>query len=423
MGSYQKINAYTPEWMKDFSCLGANCPKTCCKGWNIPVDQDHAEKYENLDDSELTPNLVSVFKKIRTRKNGRQENRYFLKLLDQEGDICPLLDNTGLCSLQNKYGPEILCTTCYFFPKILWQIEDQWSLSASLSCPVVLRKAILDQNPIRFLWMETDQDPDSEWLDISFVSDKHLQILLLNRQKIVNSMISLLQNQNDLIPNKLFRVCAFLNRLGTLLNSEKSLNFDDMINDAVDFVQKNGNSPVRSVESVEDLTRWIQLLSLMFNWGLESSARYHTDIRNDFLQVLAYAKNPVLIMAENYLFARNQVFQPFIRNNPYLIENFLVHFIFSDFLKQFSIYQNEITNVSNILNYEILQLCAIYSLMQFLFVKESLISGEMDSSIFMDVIYQADQSYLHYPTYIHQSLCHYPNTPLKEEDIRILLSC
>lgn len=423
MGLYQRINAYTPEWMRDFYCLGTDCPNTCCKGWNIPVDQAHAEKYENLDDSELSPILMNIFKKIRVKKNGKQENRYFLKLLDQEGDLCPLLDKTRMCRLQKKYGSEILCTTCYFFPKILWQIEDQWSLSASLSCPEVLRKAILSTDPIRFSWIETDQDPDSEWLDISLVSDKRMQMLLLNRQKIVDMMIMLLQNKNDLIPNKLFCVCAFLNRLGILLNSEENSSFDLMIAEAVDYIHKNGINPVRPVDSVEDLARWLQLLSLTFNWGLESSARYHTDIQKDFLQLLSYAKNPLIIMAENYLFARNQVFYPFLRNNPYLLENFLVHFIFSDFLKQFSIYQNETTNVSNILQFEILQLCAVFSLMQFLFVKQSLISGEMDSSIFLEVIYQADQSYLHYPMYISQSMRHFPNMPLKEEDIRMLLSC
>ncbi len=423
MESYLKIKAYAPEWMENFSCLGSNCPKTCCKGWNIPVDQEHAERYENLNDPDLTPILIKVFKKIKIRRNGKQENRYFLKLLEQREDICPLLDKTGLCSLQKKYSSDMLCATCYFFPKILWQIEDQWSLSASLSCPEVLRRAILNTDPIRFTWIETELDPESEWLDLSFVKDKHLKALLNNRPKIINIMISFLQNRTDSYATKLLFICSFLTNLSELIQNSDISDFDLLLSNAANLEMNNEITPIRSVDSVDDLTEWVQLLSTTFKWGLESSAKYHSDIQNDFLKILCYAKIPSRIIAENYLFARNQVFQPFIRKHPYLFENFLIHFIFSDFLKQFSLYQSETTNVTNIIRYEILQLCAIYSLMQFLFVKQSLSSGEMDSSIFLDVIHQADQSYLHYPVYIQQSLQHFPNIPLKDEDIRILLSC
>jgi lysine-N-methylase len=423
MESYLEINAYAPEWIQNFSCLGGKCPQTCCRGWNIPVDEEHALFYENINDPELLPIISKVLRKIRTKKHQKSENLYFLHLLDQPDDSCSLLNKERLCILQNKYGASLLCTTCYFFPKILWQIDDVWSLSASFSCPEVLRMAILNPKPIQFTTLGTDQDPQAEWLETSLINDADVRFILLNRQVIVSSVIRIIQDRRYSVPDRIYNACQFL------LFLEKS----------VQTVRKNGSEILSEIssddfnsllpagiipsDSIEKTTEWIRNIDFVFNWGMESNAKYHRDIQNDFSLMLCKKTDPYKIIAENYLTARNKTYLPFIKEKSYLIENFFVHYIFSDMLKQFSIYQNENVEVAQILNYEITQLCAVYALIQFLLVKQSLIAGEMNNSEFLNAMYQADRSYLHYPAFIIQSISRLPETIQQDKYIRMLLSC
>ena len=35
-----------PDFYDEFSCLAGACPKTCCAGWQIVIDETSLDKYE-----------------------------------------------------------------------------------------------------------------------------------------------------------------------------------------------------------------------------------------------------------------------------------------------------------------------------------------------------------------------------------------
>ena len=37
-----------PDFYDEFSCLAGACPKTCCAGWQIVIDETSLDKYEGL---------------------------------------------------------------------------------------------------------------------------------------------------------------------------------------------------------------------------------------------------------------------------------------------------------------------------------------------------------------------------------------
>ncbi len=423
MEPYFKIMAYAPKWLQNFSCLGGKCPQTCCRGWNIPIDEEHALLYENINDPEIQPDLSKVFQKIRTIKHRKSENLYFLHLLDQPADTCSLLNKEKLCTLQNKYGASALCTTCYFFPKVLWQIDNEWSLSASFSCPEVLRMAILDSKSIQFTTLETDHDPQAEWLETSSIKNIDIQFILMNRQAIINSVIRIIQDRRYSVRERIYNACQFLLYLEKNVQSIRKCGSEKLTETVIGDFYSHLPTGITPFESIEKAEEWIREIDQLFNWGMESNAKYHRDIQNDFSLMLCNNNDPYLIITENYLTARNKYYLPFISENSFLIENFMVHYIFSDMLKQFSTCQNETADVKLILRYEILQLCAIYALMQFLLTKQSLIAGEMNYSEFLNAVYQADRSYIHYPAFISQSINRLPETIQLDDWIKMLLSC
>ncbi len=37
------------EFFNSFTCIGSDCPDTCCKGWSISIDSDTAKIYKNTE--------------------------------------------------------------------------------------------------------------------------------------------------------------------------------------------------------------------------------------------------------------------------------------------------------------------------------------------------------------------------------------
>ncbi|MGB8454189.1 MAG: hypothetical protein WCD89_17895 [Anaerocolumna sp.] len=50
-----------PHYYDEFTCIGGECPDTCCAGWNIEVDKKSAEIYKNVP-GEFGDKLRSLIK-------------------------------------------------------------------------------------------------------------------------------------------------------------------------------------------------------------------------------------------------------------------------------------------------------------------------------------------------------------------------
>ncbi len=425
MEPYLKITAFSPAWIRDFKCSGQDCPLTCCRGWNIPVDEAHAAFYSQVTDPDLAPRLQISLKEIRTKRNRQYQNHYFLNLLDQPEEICALQDSEGLCRIQKEFGAAALPDTCYFFPKVLWQINNGWTLSADFACPEVLRAAILSPEPATFQWIETERDPQAEWLETTLIQDQPVRALLTNRQAIVLAVIRIIQDRRFETADRVYRACRFLSAL-------TMENLPEDADKAVSQIEQAASATINSAAdeekikpfvSSEKAAVWVRQLDKIFNWGMESNGKFNREMQHDFLQLLCGRTDPFMKIAENYLLARDHIFLPYISANPHLIENFFVHFVFSDMLKQFSAYQTGYLTVDEILGYEISQLCAVFALFHFLMAGQTLTAGHMNRQSFLQTIYHAGQSYLHYPAFIRQCVRRLPPGLSREEDIRLLLSC
>ena len=47
------MNHLIPRYYDKFSCIGSDCPETCCQGWKISIDKDTFNKYQKLDNKKL----------------------------------------------------------------------------------------------------------------------------------------------------------------------------------------------------------------------------------------------------------------------------------------------------------------------------------------------------------------------------------
>ncbi len=89
----------------NFICTADKCPENCCRGWRIHIDDDTVQKYFEMKgfDGFL----------IRLCMQTDDTMPYF----SRRSIVCPLMTPKGLCSIQKKYGEDLMPEICRRFPR------------------------------------------------------------------------------------------------------------------------------------------------------------------------------------------------------------------------------------------------------------------------------------------------------------------
>lgn len=144
------------EFFTEFQCVGGECPDTCCRGWNIYVDEESMKKYAQLPEVLRYQVLENIMEK---------DGKNMMKL-DGEG-CCPFLNSCGLCDLYEMISPDALCDTCQLYPRKIVNYYDTMMLTVSLSCPEVVRQLLEKKDTLGFRYVEDDtyvDTTDADWL-------------------------------------------------------------------------------------------------------------------------------------------------------------------------------------------------------------------------------------------------------------------
>lgn len=120
------MKLFRPEFVDWFQCIADRCNYTCCRGWDIIIDdatyKTHGEAYETLCPNCFFDNEKGIH--YITRK---------------EDSRCPLLTENGLCRVVTEYGEDALSYTCKIFPRmIMGEYDDTLEYSLDNGCPAVL---------------------------------------------------------------------------------------------------------------------------------------------------------------------------------------------------------------------------------------------------------------------------------------------
>ena len=131
------------DWWNDFSCIGGECPLTCCcTSWSIDLTEKEIEQYEKLDHPFRDTIVASIDK----------ENK---KMKEKDG-YCPLLTKEGWCHIVRECGEQYLSNTCTAFPRHRMIFGDVVEQTVELVCPVVANY-LFRKEKIAFEFGETDE--------------------------------------------------------------------------------------------------------------------------------------------------------------------------------------------------------------------------------------------------------------------------
>ena len=112
-----------PDFYADFACRAADCRHSCCKGWEIDVDEPALRRYAAVE-GDLGQEL---------RRNIYQDDdgAHFILTEDER---CPFLRGDGLCRLIVDLGEGALCEICALHPRFFTDVGENTLCGLGLSC-------------------------------------------------------------------------------------------------------------------------------------------------------------------------------------------------------------------------------------------------------------------------------------------------
>ncbi|EDP25740.1 hypothetical protein COPEUT_02115 [Coprococcus eutactus ATCC 27759] len=173
-----------PDYYKKFNCIADKCPDTCCGKWQIVIDDDSLEKYEDYNGEYRDELRRKVNWKEGVFRHGRSGK-------------CAFLRDDMLCDMYIHMGKESLCTTCREYPRHTEEFENVREVSLSLSCPEVARILMNITDKVTFVTEEDDEDE---------VFDDFDYFLYSNLEDIREAILNVIQDRSVNIRNRIERV-------------------------------------------------------------------------------------------------------------------------------------------------------------------------------------------------------------------------
>lgn len=118
--------------VRDFACLGDQCPDTCCKGWGMQLTPETIDKFKAE-----APELLDAV------SSGESQ---FIMRRDPATDYCVKFD-AGWCGIHRDYGPEFLGDACNFYPRVTRALDAHVITGLALSCPESARLMMYGEDP------------------------------------------------------------------------------------------------------------------------------------------------------------------------------------------------------------------------------------------------------------------------------------
>lgn len=325
-----------PKYLNKFKCIADKCEDTCCAGWEIVIDEETYDYYENLSGSfgeRLRSEIV----------NDGEDNIFVLK-----NGNCAFLNENKLCDIYNELGEDGLCYTCKKYPRYMEEFGSLREIGISLSCPEAARIMLGDSNKVEFELSENDEFITS-YNDI----DAMLFIELMQCRSII---FNILQNRNiDLN----IRASIILNfgkeiqdkidgeDLATLKAIKERYMDKNFINNTINDLDKNINDKeewYNDIEGYLNVFKSLKHINESDPLGLDKMLYYiegNSEKRKIYLD-------------------KYKEFNTFYKDNMYKFENILVYFVFRYFMKAVFDYDVAVKIKTAVVSYLMIkQLCVV----------------------------------------------------------------
>lgn len=318
-----------PQFMRKFKCLGAECEDTCCKGWTVFIDKETYQKYRNIHDNELKPMMNKAV--TRNRKADSNDKSYAKINMLEEG-TCPFLSKNMLCQIQQSHGEGYLSQICATYPRTANMVNGIIELSASLSCPEVVRLALF--NPEIMEFDEYDDDFGATLIKLYTLNTEDK--LAINRPHkyfwdIRIFIIDLLQNRKYFLWERLVLLGIFMEKFQKLIDENDISNVPQLIQSYNYMIEQGTFQDVlQNIPAQNDIQlRLIKgIIDIRIDMG--TSNKRYLECYEQFIKGISYSEKGLdEDFLRNYENAYEEYYKPYMEKHEYILENYLVNYVFA----------------------------------------------------------------------------------------------
>lgn len=169
-----------PDYFDRFRCLAGECPDSCCKDWQVQVDETSARRYRALPGA-LGEELRAALR--------QEDGETYLTVQDGR---CPMWRRDGLCRIQAELGEKALCETCRRFPRLTHDYGDFVELGLELSCPEAARWILDEKSSYVTEKNPGGEDPEYDRQAMAVLKRTRAQALEILNETDVSRALSLL---------------------------------------------------------------------------------------------------------------------------------------------------------------------------------------------------------------------------------------
>lgn len=319
-----------PQYFKNFHCIASECQDSCCIGWEVVIDQATYEVYQNCQDAFLK----SLFcEQIVINDKSVGNFKYVpYALVKMNHHICPFLTDERLCIIQKKLNEEALSITCATYPRTINDVDEVLERSLCVSCPEAARLVLLNENPMQF---------DSNEGTINIRSP---QVPLLNTlhdahnkpyryfSKIRVFIIDLLQNRTYPLWQRLVILSTFCSRLDQVTAEYYERDIPYLVSYFTAKIREGEFREPMNHAGTNLEIQW-QAMKILIDHRLQEEFVSHHFLAcvNEFMQGLCFTEGTSQeAVVTQYAEAYSAYYQPFMEKHEYILENYLVNYVFKN---------------------------------------------------------------------------------------------
>jgi len=334
-----------PRYAESFQCIGAECEDSCCKAWDLRLDQATYERYQLIPVESLLGKVVqsSVVPLPEPRSK-----HWYARILLNESLECPFLTEEKWCGIQQTLGEEALSHTCKTYPRIHQRTPTgKRETTLHLSCPEASRLVLLTEHPGSG---DSVSSQISGHISGQYIEAAYEEVAAESRRartgktataylgEIRRFLLVLLRDRRYSVGERMFLMGTFAGRLRPLLDSpEASGNQAAMIGQLPDLLRDYcllaGQGTLRPALGQVTSQPALQLgLTLgLVNQRLDralNSLRF-LDVVKEFLEGVGYQPGtPPEKLVPAFQRAEKQFYAPLMKAHPWILENYLIHAVY-----------------------------------------------------------------------------------------------
>ena len=317
------LPSVTPDYVRNFHCIGPECDDTCCQAWDIGVDKATYERYRLIPAESLLHPIVQS--SVVLRPAPRTEKDY-AHILINDSLQCPFLSAEKWCRLQKDFGPEYLSSVCATYPRVLNHVDGRSEQSLHLSCPEAARMVLLDQRLLR------DAVPGYAQLPalLSQLPPEDTSNPRPFLGAIRAFLIALLQDRAYPLWQRLFLTGLFSNRLQALLAASQANQIPKLLQDYAQIASAGTLRPgLDGIPAQPALQLSVVLKLIDLRMGRVLNSMRFLACTKEFLDGIGYRPNlPIETLLPAYHRAHDDFYRPLMHAHPQLLENYLLNHLF-----------------------------------------------------------------------------------------------